>query len=274
MRLALKNLRVFAPLRLRLLLIFAAVIPAAAQETTPLPTETANAQKGKQIVQRAVAALGGDAYLKLFDMKQTGRGYGFFANEPTGVGLPYTRYWQAPDKNLATYFKNNEWRVLHVGDKGYETTFRGTREVDPKENADYNRRQHYSLETILRVWAQDPKTQYFYEGTTLIGAKMAHQVSFLNKDNLSATLWIDTETFLPIQKQYQWRDEQDKQQMEEKDLYDEYRPVQGIMTPFKLTRIKQDETVSQVFIKTVEYNTGLGNAMFVPPPLQYDKTKK
>jgi hypothetical protein len=46
------------------------------------------------------------------------------------------------------------------------------------------------------------------------------------------------------------------------------------MTPFKLTRIKQDETVSQVFIKTVEYNTGLGNAMFVPPPLQYDKTKK
>jgi hypothetical protein len=272
MRITLKNLRVFASLRWLLVLLCAGT--AAAQETTSLPTETANAQKGKQIVQRAIAALGGDAYLKLFDMKLTGRGYGFFANEPTGVGTPYTRYWQAPDKNLVTYFKNGEWRVLHIGDKGYETTFRGTREVDPKENADYNRRQRYSLETILRVWAQDPATQYFYEGTTLVGAKMAHQVSLLNKNNLSATIFIDTETLLPIQKQYQWRDEQDKQQMEEKDLYDEYRPVQGIMTPFKLTRMKQGEMISQTFIKTVEYNTGLGNSMFMPPPLQYDKMKK
>jgi hypothetical protein len=103
---------------------------------------------------------------------------------------------------------------------------------------------------------------------------MAHQVSLLNKDNLSATLFIDTETFLPVQKQYQWRDEQDKLQLEEQDLYDEYRPVQGIMTPFKLTRLKQGEVISQRFIKTVEYNVGLGNAMFNPPALQYDKMKK
>ena len=254
------------------ILLFAAI--AVAQETTSLPTETANAQKGKQIVQRAVAALGGDAYLKMYDLKQTGRGFGFFANEPTGVGLPFTRYWQAPDKDLSTYFKNAEWRILHIGDKGYETTFRGTREVDPQENADYNRRRRYSLETILREWAQDPKTQYFYEGTTLIGAKMAHQVSLLNKDNLSATLFIDTETFLPVQKQYQWRDEQYKYQLEEKDLYDEYRSVQGIMTPFKLTRLKQGEIISQRFIKTVEYNVGLGSAMFIPPPIKYDKMKK
>jgi hypothetical protein len=46
------------------------------------------------------------------------------------------------------------------------------------------------------------------------------------------------------------------------------------MTPFKLTRMKQGEINSQRFIKTVEYNVGLGNAMFNAPALQYDKMKK
>jgi hypothetical protein len=265
-------LRAFASLRWSLLLLFSCI--SAAQETTPLPTEAANAEKGRQLIQKAITALGGDAYLKVFDMKQTGRGFGFYLNEPTGVGLGFTRYWQAPDKELSTYFKDNSWKILHVGDDGYETTFRGTRPVDKKENDDFNRRRRYSLETILRVWAQDPKTQYFYEGTTLVGPKSAHQVSLLNKDNLSATLFLDDKTFLPVQKKYQWRDVPTKTQMEEIDLYDEYRPIQGIMTPFKLTKMKQGEIISQRFVKTVEYNTGLGNALFAPPPVKYDRTKK
>src|SRR4051812_33701662 len=45
-----------APLRWILLLLFSGI--AIAQETTPLPTEAANAEKGRQIVQKAITALG------------------------------------------------------------------------------------------------------------------------------------------------------------------------------------------------------------------------
>ena len=247
---------------------------ANAQETSSLPTEIANADKGKTIIERSIKALGGDAYLNVFDWKQTGRGFGFFANEPTGVGLSYTRFWQAPDKELFAYFKEQDWRILHIGDQGWETTFRGTRVLPEKENADYNRRRQYGLHTILREWAKDAKTQFFYEGTTLVGAKMAHQVSLLSKDNLSATLFIDMESFLPVRKQYQWRDEKLQMQLEEQELYDEYHQVQGIMTPFKVTLMKQGEIISQRFVKTMEYNVGLGNNIFAIPQVGWDKKKK
>ena len=260
-----------ASLRLCLLLLFVGTV--VAQETSPLPTEVANAEKGKRIVQRSITALGGDAYLKIYDLKQTGRGFGFHANEPQGVGITFIHYWQSPDKDLYSFLKG-EWTVLNIGDDGWETTFRGTRKMDDKEVADTNRRRRYSLENILRKWAQDPKTQFFYEGTTLVGARMAHQVSLLNADNLSATLYIDQDTFLPIQKQIKWRDPKLKMELEEINLYDEYRDVQGVKTPFKLTLMRQGEIASQRFLTKVEYNTGLGNNLFAVPKITWNRLKK
>jgi len=263
-----------ASVALRWILVLLLVATASAQETTSLPTEVANAQKGKQIVMRSIAALGGDAYLKVFDYKITGRGFGFHANEPTGVGLPFTHYWQAPDKDLYTYLKNGEWKVLHIGDDAWETTFRGTRKMDEKETADFNRRRLYSLESILRHWAQDPKTQFFYEGTTLVGARMTHQVSLLNADNLSATIFIDQDSYLPIQKQIQWRDPKLKMQLQEQNLYNDYRSIQGVMTPFRLTLMRQGEIASESFLSKVEYNVGLGNSLFTVPEVNWNSKKK
>jgi hypothetical protein len=50
--------------------------------------------------------------------------------------------------------------------------------------------------------------------------------------------------------------------------------VQNIQTPFKITRMKNGEMSAQRFLKTVEYNVGVGDQMFTPPALQWDKTKK
>lgn len=258
-------------MRLCLLLLFVGTVTA--QETTSLPTEVANAQKAKQIVMRSIAALGGDAYLKVFDYRITGRGFGFHANESTGVGMPFTHYWQSPDKDLYTYL-NGEWKVLHIGNDAWETTFRGTRKLDEKETEDFNRRRVYSLDNILRQWARDPKTQFFYEGTTLVGARMTHQVSLLNADNLSATIFIDQDSYLPIQKQIQWRDPKLKMQLQEQNLYDEYRTVQGVKTPFRLTLMRQGEMAGQSFLTKVEYNVGLGNSLFAVPEVKWNTKKK
>jgi hypothetical protein len=244
---------------------------SAAQEQSP---QVINSGKAKDVIQRSIAALGGDAYLKLFDTKQTGRGYGFYHGESAGVGVPYTRYYQYPDKERLEFFKEGDWVIIHNGDKGYETTFRGSREEDKKDNADYNRRRCFALDLVLREWASDPKAQFFYEGTTLVGPRQVHQVSLLSKDNLSVTLSIDTRTFLPIQKTYSWRDPETHEMQEESELYDEYRVIQGIQTPFKITRMKNGEMSSQRFLKAVAYNVGVGNNIFLPPELNFDRNKK
>jgi hypothetical protein len=257
---------------LRLLLLLSCIGTALAQQPVQNP-QTENAAKAKDIVLKSITALGGDFFTKVFDLKQTGRGFGFYRNEPTGVGAPFTRFYQFPDKERYEYFKGGEWVIIHVGDKGYETTFRGSRLEDAKDTTDYNRRRQYAIDIILREWVRDPKTAYFYEGTTLVGPKQVHQITLLNKDNRSVTLSIDTQTYLPVQKQYTWRDPETRQMQEEVELYDEYRLVQNVQTPFKITRMKNGEIAAQRFLKTVTYNVGVGDQMFTPPVLQYDRKK-
>jgi hypothetical protein len=45
-------------------------------------------------------------------------------------------------------------------------------------------------------------------------------------------------------------------------VYDNYRPVQGIMTPFSVTRFYNGEMSNQRFLHEVTYNKGLSDSLF------------
>jgi hypothetical protein len=236
--------------------------------------DDANAQKAKVIIQKTIAAMGGKAYLTYTDYLQLGRGFGFYQGASTGVGVPIKRWFMYPDKERYEFFKEGEWVIIHNGDKGYETTFRGTRLEDKKDTDSWNRRRQYMLDVVLREWAADPKTAFFYDGETIAETRTAHKITLLNAQNQIATLYISAKTYLPIKKTYTWRDPEYKDMQEESELFDNWRVVQGINTPFLYTRTNKGEMSSQRFIKEVQYNTGAGAAKFDPPPLNYDPTKK
>src|SRR5438309_4672554 len=105
-------------------MLTAILILALAQQPTPATPPDANAQQARQILEQCIKALGGDLYLNIRDMKQTGRGYGFHNNASTGVGVAFTRYYRYPDKERYEFLKDASWIILNIGEKGYETTFR------------------------------------------------------------------------------------------------------------------------------------------------------
>jgi hypothetical protein len=88
------------------------------------------------------------------------------------------------------------------------------------------------------------------------------------------TLYINQNTFLPVKKSYTWRDPEYKEISEESELFDNWRTVQGIATPHLYTRTLNGEMNSQRFIRSVTYNTGAGDSIYKPPPMDYDKLKK
>jgi hypothetical protein len=234
----------------------------------------ANAKQARDVIDKCIAALGGDAYLNIKDIEQVGRGYGFYQNAPTGIGVPYWRSYRYPDKERYEFTKKRDWIIIHDGNKGYEVTFRGSQPENATDHATYERRRHYALDHVLRDWIHQPGAAFFYEGTTIVGPKNVHQVTIMNAENQGVTLFIDTSSLLPIEKSYTWRDQQYKEMNTEEELYDEYRPEQGIQTPHVITRVFNREMQSQRFITSVKYNTGLADTLFVPPTLNYDKMKK
>ena len=254
---------------MKFLLILALAASAFAQQSpaspNPQPTQDANARQARQILDQCIKALGGHAYLSIRDLKQTGRGYGFHNNASTGVGIVFTRYYQYPGKERTELLK--DWTIIHTGDQGFETTFRGTTVEDPKALAIYVRRRSYALDFVLRDWLQQPGTALFYDGPTITETKEVHKVTLINSKNAAVSLYISAKNFLPVKKTFTYRDPDDNELSEESEIYDNYRPIQGIMTPFNLTRTRNGEMNSQRFLRDVTYNSGLPDALFTPPPL-------
>jgi hypothetical protein len=86
------------------------------------------------------------------------------------------------------------------------------------------------------------------------------------------TLCIDTASHLPVKKTYTWRDPSDRQRNIEDEVFDNYRPVQGVMTPYSVTRFYNGDMSSQRFLNSVSYNKGLSDSMFAAD-VTYDPNK-
>jgi hypothetical protein len=236
---------------------------SSAQQSSPAaPVAQENANKAKTLLEQAIQALGGDAYLNAKDMSQHGRTYGFHRGDPTSAGVLFWRFARFPDKERIELTKQRDVAYVYNGLRGYEVTYKGTASLDAKTLADYLRRRDHSLEIVLRQWIKEPGVALFYEGAAIAAEKPADQISILTAKNDSVTLYLDSSTHLPIKKAYTWRDPSDNLPNTEEEIYDAYRPTQGIMTPYSLTRFYNGEMSNQRFINTVTYNDNLNESMF------------
>jgi hypothetical protein len=244
-------------------------VASAAQS---IPTDQGNAQKAKQIIDRAIQALGGQAYLNVTDMKMEGRGYSFHHGEPNSLGTVFWRFRKFPDEDRIELTKKRDVIQIYSGDKGYEITYKGVRNLEMKDQLEpYLRRRHYSLDIVLRQWLHQPGVALFYEGQKVAAQKETDQVTIMNNKNEAVTLNIDINTHLPVKKSYSWRDPADKERNVEDEIFDNYRPVQNIMTPFDTTRVYNGEMSAQTFLTSASYNQGLSDTLFDPQAAKSSK---
>ncbi|MGH9555551.1 MAG: hypothetical protein ACRD2Y_06980 [Terriglobales bacterium] len=232
------------------------------QPAAPGSEVTANAKKARGVLERALQALGGRAYLELRDLHQQGRTNRFYRGSPSGVGAPFHRFWKAPDKERIEHFKKREWIIIHNGDQGFDTTYRGTRKEDPADLAEYIRRRDHSLDTLMRHWLSKPDLILGYEGLALSDRKQVEKVSLTRPGFNTVTVFVDTVTHLPLRTLYTFRDPETRDMVEEGETFDNYKDVQGINTPHNIVRVRDGEMVRQYFVRTVEYNTGVPDSKF------------
>jgi hypothetical protein len=223
----------------------------------------ADARKARQIVDRGIQALGGNAYLTIHDIEEQGRGWGFHHGQSTGGDL-FWSFYEYPDKERVEYTKERDVARVFVGDKGYEITYRGPRPVEQKDLTDYLRQRHYALDVVLRTWVNDPGVIFLYEGNAIAAQHPAEQVTLINAKNESVTLDFDAGSHLPIRKAFEWRDPVDRQKNLEEEIYDNYRQISGVMVPFNVTRLFNGDMSRQRFVFAATINQPLDEAMFNP----------
>lgn len=250
---------------------------AMAQSAPPTPSpatgaQDASARKARDLIDQCIQALGGQAWLSVQDSQQEGRSYGFYHGQPNSLGIPYWRFWKYPDKERIELTKKRDVVYVNNGQQGYEITYKGTAAEEPKPLADFNRRRDHSLEIVLREWLNRPGTALFYDGPAVAEQKPAESVTIMTAANDTVTLFLDNHTHLPIKKSFEWRDA-DRFKNEEAEVFDNWRPEQGIMTAHATLRIHNGDITNQRFITNVRYNVGLPDSLF-QAKVTYDPYKR
>jgi hypothetical protein len=264
----------------------------AAAQTAPTPAPTApppavnlndsdNARKARTVLDQTVQALGGESYLTYENREETGRYYPLYHGRTNSTGIYYKYYVEYPDKDRFEVLQSKDIHLIpgqidiggvksdkvdlvliHNGDKGYETTYKGTAAQEPEDLRNYLRRRQHSLEWVFRKWIRDPNVAWFYDGQSVVDGKETEEVTLLNNQNDSVSVYVDMNTHYPVKISYSWRDPKDKQKNVEDEVYDHYKQIQGIWTAYSMTRYYNGESSQQRFIATTSYNQKLPDSMF------------
>jgi hypothetical protein len=237
--------------------------PGTSQSQAAVPADQENAHKARAIVDQGIEALGGKAYLTIRDREQQGRIYSFHHGRESGGGV-FWSFAEFPDKERVELTKERDIAELYVGDKAYEITYKGPHPIEEKTRLDYMRRHRFSLDTVLRTWVTDPGVIFLYEGLAIAAQHSSHQVTLINSQDESVTLYFDTDSHLPVKKSFTWRDPVDRQKNLEDEVYENYRQVSTIMAPYNVTRFFNGDMSNQRFLNSVTINQGLDEAMFDP----------
>jgi len=220
-----------------------------------------NTKKAKLLLQKMIAAMGGQNFLNYQTMTQEGRTYSFFQGQPNSLGTLFWRFWKYPDKDRVELTKERDVTYIYSGDKGYEVTYKGTAAVEPKDLSEYLLRRKYSLEQIVRVWLPDSGTLVLYDGSALADQAFVEQVTLVNKENESVTLGIDPNSNLLIKKSFTYRD-YDGLKSTDDEVYANYRPEDGIQTAHTIVRYHNGQQTGQRFLTKVDYNVPLEDSKF------------
>jgi hypothetical protein len=247
-------------------LFFLGLVGFSGQQPAPVNAGQSNQQQARAIIDRMIATMGGPAYLNVHDSYTEGR-YGRFHNQVQVGGALYFRYWQWPDKERFELTKERDIVQLFVGDVAYEVTYRGSSQLNPQKDDNVRlalQRRHYALETVLREWLNAPGTILLDEGATMAENRMAEKITIITKENNAATILVSQDTHLPVEKIFVTRDPQTRDRDEEIEIYDNWRMVQGVNTPYNITVMRNGAMVRESFVSSVSYNIHPPGEYFTP----------
>jgi hypothetical protein len=223
----------------------------------------ASQRKAHDALAATIEALGGAAWMQSRTSWEYVRIASFFQGNPTGDVANAAISREHPDKERVELDKGQVVQIYSAS-SGWEITYKGKRNLPAEKVEDHLRWQKHSLRIVVDRWIGDPATVVLDEGTEQVERHLAERITLINATNDAVTLDLDAESHLPLRLSFEWRDPRFHDKNVDAVEFDNYHRIDGIPTPFTVTRTHNGEIVAQQFVLRAEYNVDLSENLFNP----------
>ena len=234
--------------------------------------ETA-AERGKRVVDEALRALGGNAFLRMQDRVESGRGYGFYREQISGLAVVkiYTRYLAPVPGQIAVrerdaQGKNEDSIVLFTENGAWEVTYRGAQPLSGLRYANYKDSVLRNIFYILRQRLDEPGLAFYSQGRDMYENRPVEIVDITDAANLTVTVYFDQLTKLPTRQAFKRRNPEYKDFDTEVTVFSNFRDVGGgVKWPCSTRRERNGEKILEIYSDSVVINHGLKDDLFSLP---------
>jgi hypothetical protein len=231
------------------------------------------AERGKRVVNEALQAIGGNAYLHMEDRLESGRAYSFYRSELSGLSIAriYTRYLTPAPGQLSVRerqaFGKDEYSAVLFNENGaWELTFRGARPLQDERYANYKDSTLRNIFYILRERLDEPGLTLYSQGADIYLNQPVEIVDITDADNRTVTVYFSQSTKLPVRQLFKRRNPEFKDFDTEETSFSKYRDVGGgVKWPFDVRRERNGEKNYEMFSDSVELNKNLKDDLFTLP---------
>ena len=256
---------------------FAALLMLACGAASCAMAQEKPEERGKRLVNEALQALGGEAFLRIGDRVETGRAYSFYRSELTGLDVAkiYTRYAGSRDRAAAgklrvsereAFGRKEDSAVLFTPDGAWELTFRGARPLPDARYANFLDSTRRSFFYILHERRNEPGLTFLSQGADMFENRPVEIVSIADADNQTVTVYFSQSDKLPVRQVFRRRNPQFKDFDTETTIFAKYRDVGGgVKWPFDVRRERNGEKIFEMFSESVEIDKNLPDSLFTLP---------
>jgi hypothetical protein len=240
---------------------------ACAQDDNTVLLPEQSAAKAKAILQQAIDALGGPVYLNVHDVTCEGRLSQFGHSGELNGFAHFVDYAQPPFKDRTENLPKRNIISVFNGDKGWELDRGGVSEATITDLATFQEDTKKDIDNILRHRIHEAGMIFRYGGLDVVDYKESDWVELVDSDNRTFRIAIARTDHLPVRKVVDTRNANTRMRNEEIEYYSNYHPINGIQTPYQITRERNGIKVYQVFFDKYEYNTSVPDSLFTKESL-------
>jgi hypothetical protein len=231
-------------------------------------------ERGKRMIDEAVAALGGNAFLTMNNRVESGRAYSFYREQLSGLSVAkiYTRYYDPAPGKLAVrerenFGKNEDSGVLFLDSgEGWEVTWRGARALPTDTLARYKLSTLQNIFYILRMRLKEPGMIFESRGSDVYDNAPVEIVDVSDSEDRTTTVFFHQTTELPMRQIFVRRDPKTKERFEEVTIFSKYRDIGGgVQWPFAIQRERDKEKIFEMYSESVTVGQKLPDKLFQLP---------
>ncbi len=236
-------------------------------------------ERARQVLARAIEAMGGDRYLAVTTEYVKGRDFRFARDRRSGL-IPFQSWthYQDPIRFRHQTFKGKRQTLqvfnLQLDKAWIQEGFRTIEEMPKETLEEFKVSVKQDLHYLLRNRLDEEGLSFFYYGPDdIAGSGKLEAVELIDKTNDSVTLYFDIESHLPVHSETQFTDKMGLRHEMRTEFFN-WHEQDGVLTPLSFHFYVDGEKSRESFFEDLAYNTQFPPEYFLEPKLPPKKAKK